>query len=291
VRTEEAATFAPVLSARGYAEPERKADVAPKVFGVVEKIYFREGHLVKERDVIAELQNDDLEAQKAEAEVVLKHARIELDRHLKLWESRDTTEKAVQDARRDVDVAEARLRYVDALLENTLIRAPFAGKITKRLVNPGDTCGPSPGVSGAAVTLVDFDSLVVVVDVNQGDLGRIKGVTRAEIAIEGIERKYAGKVLWVVPTADRVKGIVQVKVAVEDRDEQVLPQMAARVTFLGEAGRGRRVVVPDGAERGGSVLVVENGRARKVDVSALRGGEEVILRPEGLLDGRSVRRK
>lgn len=292
VRAEASETATVLLNARGYIEPDRKSELSCTSYGIIEKIHFRETDDVAEGMILAELQNDDLEELVKEAEIVLKHAKIELDRQISLWNSdKATTEREVQNARRDFEVAERKLAYATKLYEKTLIRAPFAGKITRRTGNVGDTIGSQVGQGNSIGTLVDFSSLLLVADVNQSDVARLEGVEKAEIQIDGVDRKYAGRILWIVPTADRVKGIVQVKVSIDDRDDKVRPQMSARVTFYGKSGKGRRIVVPDGAERNGSVLVVRDGKVERVDVTALRGGEEVVLKPELVLEGRPVKRK
>lgn len=293
VRTEEADTSTVLLNARGYIEPDRKTELSTKTFGILEKIHFREGDDVPEGKILAELQNRDLEAQVRDAEVVLKYAKMELERQIGLWNAdRATTERDVQNARRDVERAEWQLAIAQRTYDYTLIRAPFAGKITRRTGNVGDTVGMQATQGSSIGTLVDFSSLLMVADVNQADLARLDGVEKVEIQIDGIDhRTYSGRLLWIVPTADRVKGIVQVKVSIDDRDERVKPQMSARVAFLGKSGKGRRVVVPEGAERNGYVLVVRDGKAERVDVTALRGGEEVVLKPELVLEGRPVQRK
>ncbi len=303
-----------VLSASGYILPDRKADVSSKAFGRLEWMGIDVGSRVKKDDVIARLANADVAAQVEEAKAALRDAEREHARWKKVvdegLEPRETLDKADT----AVQLARARLKQAEAAFEYTLIRAPFDGVVTKRLAQVGETVGPlttgGTSTSGSLCTLVDRASLEMVADVNETHISKVEVGQMAEVAADARpDRKYRGEVRQIVPTADRQKGIVQVKIRLLDADEALLPEMAARASFLrpeAEAGAPRRVMAPRGSvrERGGArgVFVLEGGKARFRPVrtgvegedgieilEGLRGGEQVVTGGPEIEDGAAVR--
>jgi RND family efflux transporter MFP subunit len=135
-----------------------------------------------------------------------------------------------------VDAATAGLRFAQANLDNTVIRAPFTGTVLRKEAEVGEVVAPSVGgglTRGAVVTLADLTTLEVEVDVNEAYIARVRGDQAARITLDAYpDTAFRGRVRQVVPTADRQRATVQVKVAVTDRDPRILPEMGARVDFL-----------------------------------------------------------
>jgi RND family efflux transporter MFP subunit len=223
-------------------------------------------------------------------------------------------------ARADLRQADADVHLYEALYQNTLIRAPFAGTVVKKMAEVGESVAPiPPGVnistaSGAVVALADLDTLEVEVDVSESNVARLAPEQPAEVVVEAFpDRTYRGRLRQVIPTADRTKATVMVKVTILDKDEKLKPEMSAKVTFLeaetAAAGAPARpvVVVPQEAvvTRDGATQVFEVtgdrvrlrpvrvGLARQNQVvvtDGLTGSERLVLRPpQDLRDGDPVR--
>jgi RND family efflux transporter MFP subunit len=232
--------------------------------------------------------------------------------------------QAVADAERaeaSLQQAHADLRYAEALLQNTVIRAPFAGVVVKKMAEVGESVAPiPPGVnlstsSGAIVALADLATLEVEVDVAEANVAKLKSGQPAEVTVEAFpDKRYRAELRQVIPTADRTKATVMVKVTILDKDENLKPEMSAKATFVEpqvaadpSAPARPMVLVSQQAvvTRGGAPHVFEivDGTARlqaittsgtrqdRVVVSdGLAGSETLVLNPpEGLKDGDKVR--
>ena len=302
------------LSAGGYILPDRKADVSSRMFGTLEWVGIEVGSKVKKGEVIGRIANADIAAQVEEAKASLadaerEHARWKavIDKGLEPKEKLDRAETQLQ-------LARARLKQAEASLEYTLIRAPFEGLVVKRLAQSGENIGPAGGVAtgGSLCTLIDRTSLEMVADVNETNISKVKVGQKAEVAAEARpDRKYKGEVRQIVPTADRTKGIIQVKIRLQDPDDLLLPEMAARASFLrdgAQAGAPRKIIAPRGAvrDRGGLkvVFILESGRVRQQAVETgaegedgteilkgLQGGEDVVTGGAVVEDGTEVKIK
>ena len=224
----------------------------------------------------------------------------------------------------DLAQAEADVRFAEAQLQNTLIRAPFAGVVVKKMAEVGESVAPiPPGVnistsSGAIVALADLDTLEVEVDVSESNVAKLGDDQPVEVGVEAFpDRRYRGVLRQVIPTADRTKATVMVKVTILDKDRDLKPEMSAKATFLERPGGGtatpgsaRRVLIPQGVvvTRNGTTQVFEviegtRVRARRVEVGpaqqdlllvkdGLIGTEVLVNRPpEVLKDGDPVRVK
>jgi RND family efflux transporter MFP subunit len=228
-----------------------------------------------------------------------------------------------QQALADVATSQAEVRLNEALLQNTVIRAPFTGTVVKKMAEVGESVAPiPPGVnistaSGAIVALADLDTLEAEVDVAESNVARLQPDQPAEVSVEAFpDTKYRAVLRQVIPTADRTKATVLVKVTILDKDEKLKPEMSARVTFLEfprpsepNAAATPVVTVPQQAvvRRNGQdqvfVVVGEQARARPVRVGApqrdhvviaggLSGSELLIVGPPAdLEDGDPVRVK
>ena len=287
-----------LLSAGGYILPDRKADVSSRVFGRLEWIGVEAGSKVKAGDIIARLANADQAARVEEAKAALEEADREYKRMKGVVEDGVEPRERLDRADATLKRAAAQLKVAEADYEYTLIRAPFDGIVVRRNAQAGETVGPSTGTGSGSVgtavcTLVDRTSLEMVADVNETNIAKVRPGQKVEITVDALtERKFRGEVRQIVPTADRQKGIIEVKVKVFDLDDDVFPNMAARAAFLREGAAdpgSRRVVAPKGSLRksGGRpvVFIVEGTRARAVEVEPGPEGDDGVEIRSGLLGG------
>jgi RND family efflux transporter MFP subunit len=330
------------LNATGYVVAQRKAAVASKATGRLEWLGVVEGSTVKRGEVIARLENRDVDATREQAAASLKVARANLDqgmvelvdaernfkRSQELVARKFISEAAHDDAvarynksqsmikslEASVAVASANLKSADIALDQTAIRAPFDGVVLTKHANVGDNITPFSNAletKGAVVTIADMSTLEVEADVSESSLGQVRIGQHVEIQLDAVpDRRFPGVVDCIVPTVDRAKATVLVKLKFLERDERVLPEMSAKVAFLGRAltaaERKPLTVAPAAAvvERGGVkfVYVVTDGRARETVVETghavgqlleMHGvdiGKKVILKPlDRIADGVALR--
>jgi RND family efflux transporter MFP subunit len=289
-----------VLTATGYVEAERKADLSPKITSRVTELNVTEGTRVKRGDVVARLDHTDLDAQLAEKRAAWINAKAELARQRSLHAEGLTPQSALDAAVATEATTRAAVRYVEALLDYTVIRAPFTGVVTAKRAFIGEAVSPygsSPsggGSGGAIVTLVEFSTLYVGADVNEANLSKLGPNQPAEISLDAVpDKTYHGFLRQIVPSADRQKATVRVKVAFLDADDRILPDLSARVAFTSQPTQGKtgrtRVVVPASAIRNldgktGVFRVVE-GRARFQTVKVGPAAEGQVEVVEGLAGG------
>jgi RND family efflux transporter MFP subunit len=318
------------ISANGYVVARTKASVSSKILGRLAWVGITEGSRVHTGDIIARLESMDYEAamHAAEATVAQLDAQtVQAQRDLKrsqslraqnlLSESElENTQTKLEVATAQANAGRAQVRLAQANLENTRVRAPFTGTVLRKDAEVGEIVAPSSAGGGltrtAIVTMADLTTLEVEVDVNEAYIAQIGNAQPARITLDAYpDTSFSGRVRQVVPTADRQKATVLVKVSILDRDPRILPEMGAKVVF--EAGDAhvqaapRRVFVPQAAvvsgSGGSSVWVVEAGavRRRAVDVGprrgdrievrqGLSGGETLVLDPPAdLKDGIKVK--
>ena len=308
-----------LLTATGYVEAERKADLSPKITSRIVALNVTEGSKVRKDDVIARLDDTDLKAQLAEAEANYVNAKAELARQQSLYDQGLSPKSTLDAAIASDRATKARADYVRALIDYTVIRAPFAGVITAKRAFVGEAVSPfgsSPsggGSGGAIVTLVEFSSLYVGADVNEANLAKIGPKQPAEITLDAVpDKTYHGYLRQIVPAADRQKATVRVKVAFLDADERILPDLSARVAFTSEATKGdanrSRVLIPKSAlvakDGQSGVFRIVDGRLKYQPIEAggdvqgqvevkkgLQGGERLAVVPPGvtLRDGERIR--
>ena len=292
-----------LLSATGYVEADTKADLSPKITSKVTALYVTEGDTVRKGQVLARLDRTDLDAQLADAKAAWVNADAELKRQRALLTAGLASQSAVDAAVANEASGRAKVRYVQAQQDYAEIRAPFSGRVIAKRAHVGEAVSPfgAPGQGssngGAIVTLVDFSTLYVGADINEANLGRLNPRQPAEIALDAYpDHAYHGRLLQVIPTADRSKGTVKVKVAFEDPDAKILPEMSARVNFTEKPTVGRQtkshVLVPKSAiaARGpaSGVWLVAGGKAvfRAVRTGPENQGQVEIL--EGLQGGEKL---
>lgn len=256
-----------ILTASGYVVAQRQASIASKATGRLVFLGVEEGDRVKEGQVVARIESEDVEAALAQAvanyelakatleqaKAGLHEASLTFDRQKTLLEAElisqaefDAAEARLKSSVAAVDAAEANVRATDAAVnaaevgvDNTRIRSPFDGTVLAKNADVGEVVAPFAAGSntrGAVVTVADMTSLEVEADVSESNIERIRVGMLCEIILDAYPQiRYRGVVHKIVPTADRAKATVLTKVRFVDRDERVLPEMSAKVHFLSRA--------------------------------------------------------
>jgi HlyD family secretion protein len=331
-----------LLNASGYVTARREATVSSKVTGKVVEVLIEEGMRVEAGQVLARIDSSNVEKSLELAEAQATAARKALD------ETAASLEQAEREFRRlkelsenkiasasDVDRAEAEAKSLRARLlkqqadvavaerevaiwkqqlDDTIIRAPFAGIVTSKNAQPGEMISPmSAGGSFTRTgicTIVDMTSLEIEVDVNESYINRVQPGMAVEATLDAYpDWQVPAKVIAIIPTADRQKSTVRVRVGFDKLDARILPQMSVKVAFQSAPQTGeapRALTIPKGAirEQDGSAIVwlvsggkaerraVTTGQARGEEVeiiAGLNGGERVVVDgAEKLRDGMSV---
>lgn len=332
------------VTANGYVVARTQASVSSKITGRLEYLGVEEGSVVEEGEVLARLENADYAAALAQREAELATARAGLeeaeaerdqlrrdvvrtkdlqarglasDQQTEQLESQlATAEARVNRVRAQLQAAEAAVGVARANLENTYIRAPFSGTVLRKDAEVGEVVAPAVtggGLTrGAVVTMADLETLEVEVDVNEAYIARIRSGQPASIDLDAYpDTSFRGRVRQIVPTADRQRATVEVKVSIVDKDARILPEMGATVEFLEETEAAvagpARVFVPAAAvldEAGRQVVWVVRGdrvERREVEAGPVTGerreirrgvsaGEQVVVAGhEGLENGARVR--
>lgn len=333
------------LQATGYVVAQRKAAISSKASGRLEWLGVLEGSRVKKNELVARLENKDVTAALEQATANVGVAEAELEQGLaELRDARNAHIRSQELLRQRFispaayDAALARYHKVEASIagfraavvaakanqqaaivarDQTFIRAPFDGVVLTRNANVGDNIMPfasAQDTKGAVITLADMDTLEVEADVSESNLARIKVNQPTEIQLEAFpDERLAGTVSRMVPTVDRTKATVMVKIRFDERDPRVLPNMSAKVAFLSKpvppADKQPVTAVRPGAisDRNGRkvVFVVNNDRLRQTQVRVgrqigeltevhglqpINPGEQVVLDPaQRLEDGATVK--
>ncbi len=239
-----------VLTASGYVVARRKAAVASKGTGTLVYLGVEEGDRVKKGQVIARLEDADVSAslQRAKenlrvAEADLKDAKQSLERSRILLKEGiiaqaefDAAEARYQRVVASIDAAKFAVKEAEVAVENTRIVAPFDGTVLKKNADVGEIVAPLAGAASsraAVVTIADMSSLEVEADVSEANITRVSSDQSCEIRLDAYpEQSYRGSVSRIVPTADRAKATVLVKIKFKSYDRRVLPEMGAKITFL-----------------------------------------------------------
>ena len=232
----------PVLTASGYLVARHRATLSAKVPGRLAWLGVEEGSRVTQGQVIARLEDPDLKATRDQVATNLRQAELDLERGEALAKAGILERAALDRLRTAVAGLKAQLGNQDALLENMVLRAPFTGTITQKLSEVGETV--SPGSAGGAnainavATLADFASLELEVEVNETGLVRLAKGMPAEIRVDALDADSQAKPLRgilreIYPTSNRQKATVLVRVSILDRHPILMPDMGAKITFLG----------------------------------------------------------
>jgi len=271
-----------ILDASGYVVARRQATVSSKVTGKVVQVSIEEGQRVARDEVIGRLDDtnaraavEQMRAQRAQADANLVAARVALDNSVPTFrrneqqlakavisaQTFDTAKAAYDAARTGVDVAQrgvevaiANLAYAERNLEDTVVRAPFAGIVTVKNAQPGEMVSPVSAGGGftrtGIGTIVDMESLEIEVDVSENFINRVHSDQPVTAKLNAYpDWGIPAHVIAIIPTADRAKATVKVRVGFDVRDERILPEMGVRVAFLDSAARNAPAEPPGGGQR------------------------------------------
>jgi RND family efflux transporter MFP subunit len=326
-----------ILQATGYVTARRQATVSAQITGALTQVLIEEGERVTAGQVLARL--DDTAQRAALAQTVaqvqvskailvqdqaqLEQARRDLkrnqdliDRHLVSQQALETADTQVRTMEaqvasqgRQVELSEAAQRGAQVQLDYTTVRAPFSGVITAKAAQAGEIVSPISAGGGftrtGVGTIVDMDSLEVEVDVNEAYINRVRPNQPAEAVLDAYpDWTIPAHVIAIIPTADRSKATVKVRIAIDQKDPRILPDMGVRVSFLEEAAQGggpeagsqspappRGLLVPSGAivERDGRSMVftIEGDHAHAAPVTPGQTYGDLRL-VEGLTNGARV---
>ena len=337
-----------VLQATGYVTPRRRATVSTQITGTLTQVLIEEGDHVEKGQVLARLEDSALraglgaaranlasaQAQIATAQAQLTQAQADAHRQEELVASGMVSKQAAEQARtavatsvaqldarrREADAVNAQLAQAQVNFDYTVVRAPFAGVVTEKAAQVGEIVSPLSAGGGftrtGVGTIVDMDSLEIEVDVSEAYIGQVQANMPAEAVLDAYpDWKIPAHVIAIVPAADRGKGTVKVRVALEQKDARLVPDIGVRVSFLAkkdgatpaqaQAARGALVPASAVVQRDGhaAVFVVVDGKARlhavtpaTPDVGTMKSipagiaaGDRVVLAPPTTLqDGAAV---
>ena len=322
---------ASVLDASGYVVARRMATVSSKITGRVREVLIEEGQRVEEGEVMATLDPIDADAQRDLSQAQLGAARSQADgiraqlveaeanagrlsslvrqqlvsraQHEQAIAQRDSLRAQLATAQRNAQVAGEQLRISGIGVDNTIVRAPFAGVVIAKAAQPGEIVSPLSAGGGftrtGIGTIVDMDSLEVEVDVGEAYIGRVQAKMPVEATLNAYpDWKIPAEVIAIIPTADRGKATVKVRVALKAKDPRIVPDMGVTVSFLESApepgtDQPRGVRVPaaalatrDGADVAFVVADDDIAELRKVNPGAGTGAQRIVL--SGLAPGETV---
>jgi len=333
-----------VLNASGYVTARRQATVSSKVTGKIVEVHIEEGMQVKAGQELARLDSSyvsrglalaQAEASAAasalqETRVRIRQAQLDYDRAERLASSAISSRADADRAKADLDAAQARLhaqgdqlasaqRQVDLQRQNvddTIIRAPFDGVVVSKDAQPGEMISPVSAGGGftrtGICTVVDMASLEIEVDVNEAYINRVKTGQQVEAVLDAYpDWKIPAHVITAVPTADRQKATVKVRIAFDQRDPKILPDMGVKVAFITDepaTAQTTTIEIPraairkDGDQDVVFVLADDKVERRAVKVasssgdnarlqSGVREGEQIVVEGPDLVDGEKVKVK
>lgn len=297
-----------VLTGQGYVVAQVKAAISSKATGRLQELFVIEGDKVKKGMIIGRIESNDVQAnlnqQKAQIAVLnasVANAQAELEdahsaylRQQSLLQNNVGTQSEfdasqgrwkralaqVSVAQAQINVQQAAIASAQVLVENTVIRAPFDGTVLSKNANVGEVItalGAAAGARGAVVTLANMSSLEVEADVSESSLSKILPNMPVEISVSAIaDKKYKGYVNKIIPTADRGKGTVQIKIRFNEIDERVLPEMGAKVNFLrqniaNEVQEPAKILIPTS-----SILTVNGKKTVFIVGAGSKASEQII---------------
>ena len=306
-----------ILAANGYIVAQRKAAVASKGTGRLVYLGVVEGDKVKKDQVIARIDDSDIKAQLDQAKANLKLNLADLVdaensyRRVKALVASGASSQMELDAAdsrynrvlASIEVAKALVQQSEVAMENTLIRAPFNGTVLTKNADVGEvvaSLGAGANAKAAVVLLADMTSLQAEIDVSESNIEKINVGQDCEIRLDAYsDQAYPGYVDKIVPTADRSKATVMVKVGFRNYDQKVLPEMSAKVVFLNEKAKTEKIedtkqflVVPLGAivNKNGSktVYIVRDEKAVEIPITTGRELGSYVEIKSGLMNGDKV---
>lgn len=310
-----------LLNASGYVTPRRRATIAAKITGRVTGVFFDEGTHVRQGQLLATLDDSDvkraLESAKADREsaqaaiadyvVQLKNAKVQLARAEQLQKAGVQTQEALDNAttaadslnakialaKQQVVGADARIREAQQAVDNTVIRAPFDGIVVSKDAQVGEMVSPISAGGGftrtGIATIVDMNSNEIEVDVNESYIARVEPNQPVTATLDAYpDWQIPSKVRTVIPTADRQKATVKVRISFLKLDPRILPDMGVKVSFLAEEkptakGPEAKAYIPKSAVRSDAgsafVFLVHDGRVehRAVRLGGDRGNDVAVM--------------
>jgi RND family efflux transporter MFP subunit len=326
-----AAAAGSILDASGYVVARRQATVASKITAKMVELDIEEGDRVKAGQIIAKLDDTNIRAALnqagaqlefakaglAETQVNLTNAGRDYERQKSLVQKHFVSQAAVDNAqtavdalraqlatqRSNVDVVARALSVAERNLDDTIVRAPFAGIVTVKAAQPGEMVSPISAGGGftrtGIGTIVDMDSLEIQVDVNENFINRVRSDQQATARLNAYpDWQIPAHVIAVIPTADRSKGTVTVRIALDQKDARILPEMGVRVSFLADAAQesggkpAGGVTLPSAAVQGsgttGTVFIVRGDTVERRAVRLGAGSSDSITVLSGLNPGERV---
>jgi RND family efflux transporter MFP subunit len=317
-----------ILDASGYVVARRQATVASKITAKMVELDIEEGDHVKAGQIIAKLddtniraalnqasaQLDFAKAGLAETQVNLANAQRDYDRQKSLLQSHFVSQATVDNAqttldalraqlatqRSNVDVVARGMSVAERNLDDTIVRAPFTGIVTVKAAQPGEMVSPVSAGGGftrtGIGTIVDMDSLEIQVDVNENFINRVRPDQHATAKLNAYpDWQIPAHVIAVIPTADRSKGTVTVRIALDQKDARILPEMGVRVSFLADQSEDHGsksaggVTLPSNAVQGsditGAVFVVHGDTVERRAVRLGAGSGDSVTILSGLTAG------
>jgi len=303
---------ASILDASGYVVPRTRATVSSKITGKVMEVFIEEGMYVKEGQILAQLDDSSAVAE-------LNYSISQLDEARRVFERTKELTQGQLESQAALDAAEATLKGLEALTEvrRQLVRdmkiiAPFSGVVVYKAAQPGEMISPVSAGGGftktGICTIVDMDSLEIEVDVNESFINRVKAGQPVVANLNAYPKwDIPAEVIAIVPTADRNKATVRVRIGLLEKDERVLPDMGTRVSFLEKIEKKENEIKKEGVmvplasvgnEDGDSyILLVVNQRVKLVEVevaettanyaritSGISSGDKVIAKFDGSLE-------
>ncbi|HTV97940.1 MAG TPA: efflux RND transporter periplasmic adaptor subunit [Steroidobacteraceae bacterium] len=325
-----AASAGSILDASGYVVARRQATVASKITDKMVELDIEEGDRVKEGQVIARLDDTNIRAALAatraqleyakaglaETQVNLANARRDYERQTSLVKGHFVSQAAVDNSRTSMDaltaqlatqrsnieVAQRNVEVAERNLDDTVVRAPFTGIVTVKAAQPGEIVSPLSAGGGftrtGIGTIVDMDSLEIQVDVNENFINRVRPEQTVTAKLNAYpDWQIPGHVIAIIPTADRSKGTVTVRIGLDRKDPRILPEMGVRVSFLADSSTAGTkpvpgVSLPSGAVQGsgsvGVVYVVHDSTLERRAVRLGASGTERVTILSGLSAGERV---
>ena len=240
-----------ILDASGYVVARRRATVSSKMTGKVMKVFIEEGMYVEEGQILAQLDDSTMQADLNYSQSQLNEAKRIFNRTQELAKDELASQAALDAARASVEGLEALNAIRKQVVQDMKILAPFSGVVVYKAAQPGEMISPVSAGGGftntGICTIVDMDSLEVEVDVNEAFINRVKPGQPVITNLNAYPKwDIPSEVIAIIPTADRNKATVKVRIALLERDERVLPDMGSRVSFLRKVENKSPEIVKEG---------------------------------------------
>ena len=292
-----------ILDASGYVVARRRATVSSKMTGKVMKVFIEEGMYVEEGQLLAQLDDSTMLADLNYSESQLNEAKRIYDRTLELTREDLASQASLDAAKASLEGLEALNAVRKQIVQDMKILAPFSGVVVYKAAQPGEMISPVSAGGGftntGICTIVDMDSLEVEVDVNESFINRVKPGQPVITNLNAYPKwDIPSEVIDIIPTADRNKATVKVRIALLEKDERVLPDMGSRVSFLKKLENSRSTDSIDGvmiplasvSEAGGESLVqvIDGSKIKLMSVEVAEETSNYARVTQGLSSGMKV---